>query len=331
MTDEQEISQTNQDGSDEEETQVSPDNQSFDGELEAAIGDLEQKIDPEAVRQAAREVREQLKQEVRDRLEIAAKKRAAEALAISKRALQTEEQEFERFSIWFRIQHIVLFTSCILLIITGLPLKFPNTAWAGAFFQLMGGVTAGGVIHRIGATGLIVVGAFHMIYIYLIPEGRKEFRELFPRFKDVRDVVRNVSYFLGRSKTGARFRRFSYIEKFDYWAVYLGMVVMITSGLMLWFQDRSMAVLPKFFLDMAHEAHSDEALLATLAIIIWHFYNVHLNPDNFPMSWTWLTGKISREKMIRHHPLEYEGIVAERQKLAKGDGKRHQSREVREE
>jgi hypothetical protein len=95
---------------------------------------------------------------------------------------------------------------------------------------------------------------------------------------------------------------------------------MITSGLMLWFQDTTMAILPKFALDMAHEAHSDEALLATLAIIIWHFYNVHFNPDNFPMSWTWLTGKISKEKIMHHHPLEYEKIMAEREKLRNNGG-----------
>jgi hypothetical protein len=79
---------------------------------------------------------------------------------------------------------------------------------------------------------------------------------------------------------------------------------------MLWFQDTTMALVPKFFLDAATEAHSDEALLATLAIIIWHFYNVHFNPDNFPMSLTWWHGKISVKKMIEHHPLEYEQLVA---------------------
>lgn len=235
-------------------------------------------------------------------------------------------EEFQRFSLVFRIQHIVLFASCIVLMITGLPLRFPNTGWAAVFFTLTGGVAASGFMHRIGATGLIAVGLFHMIYITLTRDGRHNFRELIPRFHDVKDVFKNVWYFLGRSKTGAAFGRFSYIEKFDYWAVYWGMVIMIASGLMLWFQNTTMSIFPKFYIDIAHEAHSDEALLATLAIIIWHFYNVHFNPDHFPMSWTWWTGKITRQKMIHHHPLEYEQIAAEQDKSAGGDGGEHPSR-----
>jgi len=242
----------------------------------------------------------------------------------------SSSEEFERFSLVFRIQHIVLFTSCIVLMITGLPLRFPNTGWAAVFFNLTGGVAASGLIHRVGAVGLIGVGVFHMIYITLMRDGRHNFRELIPRFHDVKDVFKNVWYFLGRSKTGAPFGRFSYIEKFDYWAVYWGMVVMIASGLMLWFQDKTMSILPKVFIDVAREAHSDEALLATLAIIIWHFYNVHFSPDHFPMSWTWLTGKISHEKMIHHHPLEYEQIVAEREKSTGGNGREHSSSEAGE-
>jgi cytochrome b subunit of formate dehydrogenase len=300
-------------------------------ELAAVAEQLRKRLGDDVVSEAEAEVREQLRREIRDRLEVAAKKRAVSRKERARVKLALDEEEFERFSPRFRVQHIVLFTSCVLLIITGLPLKFPNTAWASVFFHLMGGVMASGVIHRIGATGLILVGAFHMIYIVLTKEGRYNFAELIPRFKDFKDVLRNVGYFLGKSKIGARFGRFSYVEKFDYWAVYWGMVVMITSGLMLWFQDTAMAILPKFFLDMAHEAHSDEALLATLAIIIWHFYNAHLNPDNFPMSWTWLTGKISKEKMIHHHPLEYEKIVAERRKLTKGNGKKERSLRVGEE
>ena len=300
---------------------------SVDEELIEAARKLQEKLGADVVSQAEADVREQFKRELHDRLEAAARKRAQE---IPKARPLAEDEEIERFSITFRVQHIVLFTSCIILIISGLPLKFPNTAWAAWFFHLVGGVTASGAIHRVGAVGLISVGFFHMLYISATREGRYNLRELLPGTKDVKDVFRNVIYFLGFAKSGARFRRFSYIEKFDYWAVYWGMVVMITSGLMLWFQDTAMAIFPKFFIDMAHEAHSDEALLATLAIIIWHFYNVHFNPDNFPMSWTWLTGKISKTKMIHHHPEEYEELVAAKQKLAGGNGKKRKSSKERQ-
>ena len=221
------------------------------------------------------------------------------------------EEEFVRFSLTFRLQHIFLFSSTLVLIVSGLPLKYADASWAVAFFHLVGGVQAGGVIHRIGAVVLIGVGVFHMGYIAFSAEGRREFRELMPGFKDVADVGRNLFYFFGFARMGARFGRFSYLEKFDYWAVYWGMVVMILSGLMLWLHDLMMSVLPKYLLDIAREAHSDEALLATLAIIVWHFYNVHLKPSHFPMSRTWLTGKISKEEIIRDHPLEFEKLIAE--------------------
>lgn len=224
------------------------------------------------------------------------------------------EEEFVRFSLTFRLQHIFMFSSVIILIITGLPLKYADASWARAFFRLVGGVQASGIYHRIGAALLIAVGVFHMIYITCTAEGRREFRELLPKVKDVTDVWKNVLYFFGFSHTGARFGRFSYLEKFDYWAVYWGMVVMILSGLMLWFHDQVMGWLPKFMLDIAREAHSDEALLATLAIVVWHFYNVHFNPSKFPMSMLWWHGKISKEEMRREHPLELEKILSEQSK-----------------
>jgi cytochrome b subunit of formate dehydrogenase len=121
-----------------------------------------------------------------------------------------------------------------------------------------------------------------------------------------------LRYFLGKTEEKPRFGRFSYVEKFDYWAVYWGMVIMIGSGLILWYLETFLQYLPKFAADIAREAHSDEGLLATLAIIIWHFYNVHLNPENFPMNWTMFTGKISETDIRRHHPLEYEELMAAR-------------------
>ena len=221
------------------------------------------------------------------------------------------EEEFVRFSLLFRLQHMAMFTGVIILIITGLPLKYADTGWAMSFFHAVGGVKASGIVHRVGAAILIAVGTFHMGYIAFCADGRRNFKALLPGFKDFGDVYRNVIYFFGFKDKGARFGRFSYLEKFDYWAVYWGMVVMIFSGLILWFHNFAMSLMPKVVLDIAREAHSDEALLATLAIVVWHFYNVHFNPHRFPMSWAWLTGKIGKEEMIREHPLEYEKITGE--------------------
>lgn len=225
------------------------------------------------------------------------------------------EPEFQRFNLNIRIQHIVLFTSVLILIFTGLPLKFYQAGLSNFLMGLYGGIDNSRFLHRIGATGLILVGLYHLIFIGFFRSGRRELRELLPRFKDFKDFFRMIRFFLGKESSKPRFGRFSYIEKFDYWAVWWGMLIMIFSGLVLWFNVLSMRLLPKFVLDIANEAHSDEGLLATLAIIIWHFYNVHLNPKVFPMSWTWWTGKISREDMQEHHPLELEKILIERRQL----------------
>lgn len=222
-----------------------------------------------------------------------------------------KEEEFLRFNLNVRIQHIILFVSVLTLIMTGLPIKFHETVWAAFIFQLLGGIGVSRIIHRVAAALLIGVGVYHLFYTFLTRSGRRDFVELLPKFKDFSDFYKMIRYFLGFSSQKPKFCRFSYIEKFDYWAVYWGMVIMIGSGALLWFEELSLKFLPKFVLDIAKEAHSDEALLATLAIIIWHFYNVHLNPSRFPMSWTWWTGKISHTEMLNDHPLEYGKIIGE--------------------
>ena len=224
--------------------------------------------------------------------------------------VEEPEREFLRFSLLFRLQHIAMFLSVIALIITGIPLKYADTSWAIAFFRAIGGVEMSGLIHRAGASVLIGVGVAHLFYTVIAREGRYNFLELLPKVKDVTDVIHNVLYFFGFSKDRPKFGRFSYFEKFDYWAVYWGMVIMIGSGLILWFSTRAMALMPKVWIDVAHEAHSDEGLLATLAIVVWHFYNVHFNPDHWPGNFTWWNGRVSERKMKHHHPLEYEKLIA---------------------
>lgn len=223
-------------------------------------------------------------------------------------------REFLRFSLNFRLQHVTLLSSCVVLILTGLPIKFHDTSWAAFMFDLMGGIQNSSLLHRIGAVGLIGVALYHMAYLAVFAEGRRNFLALIPGPRDLRDLVQMIRYFLGRTSERPRFGRFSYVEKFDYWAVYWGIVVMVGSGLLLWFENLTLSAFPKYILDIAKEAHSDEALLATLAIIIWHFYNVHFNPRKFPMNRVWLTGKLSEEEMLEEHPLEYEQLVRDEER-----------------
>lgn len=246
-----------------------------------------------------------IKQEVKERLRAELARRKAEA----EQAKPKEAEEyFVRFSLNVRAQHFVLAVGVLLLIFTGLPIKFHESAWAKYFFQVIS-LELSRLLHRVGASLLIGVGIWHMLYL-LTTEGRREFRELLPRPKDLLDFLQNIKYLLGLSHERPKFGRFSYIEKFDYWAVYWGMVIMIGSGLLLWFHNLALGLFPKYVLDIAREAHSDEALLATLAIVIWHWYNAHFNPSVFPMSTTIFTGKISKKRMIEEHPLEYEQVIS---------------------
>jgi len=300
-------------------------------EVETALRDqLKRELEGEIRRAVETELTDELSQELRDRIVARLKAELAEEIQVRiarvKAELEAEilaravpvlapppaVREFERFTWSFRTQHMILLVSCLILIITGLPLKFHEARISQLFFDLVGGVQMSTLIHRIGAAGLIAVGAYHLLYLVAFRQGRRDFWELLPRPKDVRDLFRMLRYFLGKTDEKPRFGRFSYVEKFDYWAVYWGMVIMIGSGLILWFLETSLQFLPKFAADIAREAHSDEGLLATLAIIIWHFYNVHLNPEHFPMNWTWWTGTVSEQEMRIHHPLEYEDLLASR-------------------
>ena len=285
--------------------------QELEGEIRQAIeAELREVLDRDLRERVVARLKAELAEEIQTR--IARLKAEMEAEILARVEPGPSPREFERFSWNFRAQHWVLLVSCLTLIITGLPLKFHEARLSQLFFDLIGGVGTSTLIHRIGAVGLMAVGGYHLLYLVAFREGRRNFLKLLPVPQDVLDFFQMIRYFLGRTEEKPRFGRFSYVEKFDYWAVYWGMVIMIGSGLILWFLETSLQYLPKFAADIAREAHSDEGLLATLAIIIWHFYNVHLNPEQFPMNRTFLTGRISEEQMRTHHPLEYEELMAGR-------------------
>lgn len=219
------------------------------------------------------------------------------------------ERYFERLTLNQRIQHIILLTSFMTLVLTGMPVRYPSSPASSVIIYLLGGFASRAFIHRVAAIILIVLTAYHIGYTFLSPRGRSELKALIPNFKDLFDAINMTLFYVGLRKKTPLFDRYNFIEKFEYLAVGWGSVVMIGTGLVLWYQNEAMIYLPKWTLDVARVIHSYEGLLAFLAIIIWHFYHVHLNPEVFPMSKIWLTGKISEHDLKEHHPLEYERIT----------------------
>ncbi|RME64220.1 MAG: cytochrome b/b6 domain-containing protein [Nitrospirae bacterium] len=232
---------------------------------------------------------------------------------------QHKEPEIERFNIIFRIQHIIMFTTFLLLAFTGWGLKYAHIDVSSWWIRIWGGPEVAGIIHRIAGVTMILDFVFHVLYVsYLLITGKMKIRKettVIPLPKDVKDVIHNFLYFLGLSKTKPRFGRFTYAQKFDYWAVFWGMFVIGISGLCLAFPVQASYLIPEgitgWFWPLVAVMHSDEALLAIVFILFWHFYNEHLKPEVFPMSWVWLTGKISLRELKHKHPLEYDLLVKE--------------------
>jgi hypothetical protein len=165
------------------------------------------------------------------------------------------------------------------------------------------------IAHRIAGVTLIGVAAYHLVYALATREGRKMLVEMWPEKKDVRDLWMTLRYHMGVSRQKPRFGRFNYGEKFEYWALAWGTVIMACTGLMAWFQVLVTRWLAGWWIDVALTVHLYEAILATLAILIWHFYQVIFDPDVFPMNWSWWDGRMSLEEYQDEHALDAQTIA----------------------
>jgi cytochrome b subunit of formate dehydrogenase len=211
--------------------------------------------------------------------------------------------------------HVVIITTFILLALTGLPLKFHAAPWAQQLVDILGGIDSTRFIHRVAAIGTFGYMLVHIFDVLIRSVIRKE-RGMFwgpnsmtPQPKDFFDFIGNIRYFLymGERPPGDRW---TYFEKFDYLAVFWGVMMIGVSGLFLWFPDFFTSFLPGWTLNAAYVIHSDEALLATGFIFFFHFFHTHLRPESFPMDLVIFTGKMSLERFKAERPLEYERLVA---------------------
>ncbi len=223
--------------------------------------------------------------------------------------------DLPRYSIHIRIQHMLTFVTFLTLAFTGLPIAFYDHFWAAPLNSLIGGVDVSRVIHRTIASVMVFSMVYHIFTITLGPmsqilKGRFDIRRtILPGLKDLRDFKDDMLYFSGARKMRPEMDKFMYKQKIHYFAAAFGNVVMIVSGSSFLFPEFWAAILPvdiaSHFQEMMRLSHPHEALLALLVIAFWHWYNVHLAPGRFPMQWTFLTGKITREHQIEEHFLEY--------------------------
>jgi cytochrome b subunit of formate dehydrogenase len=200
-----------------------------------------------------------------------------------------------------RIQHLILFGSFTVLVLTGFALIRPFDAFAD-WIGLIDPIRR--TVHRIAGVTLIVTGVYHIFYLFLSPSGGQMVRDLLPEPKDARDLWETLCYHFGLSPKKPQFGRFNYGEKFEYWALVWGTVVMACTGLMAWFQVVVTTFVPGWWIDVALTIHLYEAILATLAILVWHLYQVMFDPDVYPMNWAWWNGRMSLELYKEEHPLD---------------------------
>ncbi|MFB3815441.1 MAG: cytochrome b/b6 domain-containing protein [Terriglobales bacterium] len=207
-----------------------------------------------------------------------------------------------------RYQHLLLLISFVVLVVTGFALKYPDS-WFSSMLLIQERVR--GIVHRVAGVTLIGVCLFHVYYVIAHRSGRKLFRDLLPTIQDGLDIVATLKYYLGLSDRKPQYARFNYGEKFEYLALVWGMFVMATTGLALWFQvEVGMLGAPRWVLDIATAIHFYEAILATLAILVWHFYQVIFDPDVYPLNWAWYDGRMSIEHYVEEHGADTETITA---------------------
>ncbi len=228
-----------------------------------------------------------------------------------RRGILTEEHHgrglYVRMTMSERLQHGSLLVSFITLVITGFMLRYPEAWWVATIRGISDSVfDLRGILHRIASVVLVAAGLYHIYYLLFTERGKALFRALMPRWQDITDAVAVLKYNLGLSPHKPSFGRFSYVEKSEYWALVWGTAIMGVTGVILWFDNTFLGLLTKLGWDVARTIHFYEAWLATLAIIVWHFYFVLLNPDIYPMNMAWITGTLSEAEMADEHPLELE-------------------------
>ncbi len=211
---------------------------------------------------------------------------------------------FMRFNRVERGLHFTIMITFITLVYTGFCRSFPDSILAYPMTKMMRHEVRDW-LHRVAGVIITLDIIVQLILFAVTKRGREQLKAMLPNFKDMKDAIHLVKFNLGKVKTHPHFDRFSFMEKFEYWALLWGSIVMGVSGVALWFKDKTLSLFPYWIVDLASVLHFYEAVLASLAILIWHFYWIMFNPDVYPLDTKFITGKISEEHMILEHYNEW--------------------------
>jgi formate dehydrogenase subunit gamma len=228
--------------------------------------------------------------------------------------------EVQRFSPRQRIEHLLVMSLFLLLAVTGFPQKFHDAGWAVAIVNALGGIERLRWFHRAAGVLFALLAVSHFGTLVVQAASGRMALSMVPTRKDFRDAIVTLRYYLGLSDEQAKFDRYDYRQKFEYWGLVLGGVVMVLTGFVLLFPLTVTRLLPGELIPVAKVAHSNEGLMAFLVVITWHVYNAHLAPEVFPFEKSIFTGKISRERMQEEHPLEYARRFGAPERDAREDG-----------
>jgi predicted CXXCH cytochrome family protein len=228
--------------------------------------------------------------------------------------LAHQGKHVRRFSAVWRLAHLTFAVSLMLLTLTGMPLLYADAAWAPVLMQALGGPAVAGTIHRVCAVIFAGVFFWHLLYIGVrLFRNRKTFRwfgpdSLVPTWQDIQDIVAMFKWFVGAGPRPA-FDRWTYWEKFDYWAPFWGVTIIGVSGLMMWLPNLTGTYLPGWVFNVAAIFHGEEAFLAVVFLFTVHFFNNHFRPEKFPLEIVMFTGTVSLEEFRHDHSLEYDRLV----------------------
>lgn len=215
-------------------------------------------------------------------------------------------RSYERFQWPQRVSHVLLLVSFTLLGITGLAQKFSTTSWALFILRVFGGIEITRLVHHVCAIVLMLLAVYHLLDAGYKIFVRRTRLTMLPGLQDVKDAVQAFLYNLGFIKKRPQMGRYTFEEKAEYWALIWGTVIMAITGFMMWNPIFTAKFLPGEVIPAAKAAHGGEALLAVMAIIVWHMYGVHIKRFNKAM-WT---GKLTEEEMLHEHPLELADLKA---------------------